>query len=91
MKSRCFKSVLISTALLATTTACIDDSYDLSNIDTTTKIAVNDLEIPINLDAVKLDNIIELNDDDQVKVYTDAQGNRFYAVVLLWVRHKSPH
>lgn len=81
MKSRCFKSMLISTALLATTTACIDDSYDLSNIDTTTKIAVNDLEIPVNLDAVKLDNIIELNDDDQVKVYTDAQGNRFYAVV----------
>ncbi len=30
---------------------CIDDNYDLSDIDTTVRVQVNDLEVPVNLDA----------------------------------------
>ncbi len=75
-----FKSALMGTILLTIATACIDDDYDLSDIDTTSQIKVDNLEIPINLDVINLSNIIEIDGNSQVQVYTDAQGNKFYAV-----------
>lgn len=69
-----------SCALMILATGCMDDKYDLSDIDTTTRISVNDLVIPINLESVKLDDVIELGDDENVKVVTDANGNKVYAI-----------
>lgn len=43
--------------------SCMDDSYDLSNIDTTVEVKVNDLVIPVNLGPVRLNSIIDLGDD----------------------------
>lgn len=48
-------------------TACIDDKYDLSDIDTTARVEVNDLVIPINIGEVKLKNVLSLEDDGIVK------------------------
>ena len=80
MKFSILKSVLLIAPMLAINTACIDDNYDLSNIDTTTQININDLEIPINLDAIKLNNLIEIDEDSEIQVYTDTEGNKYYAV-----------
>lgn len=41
-------------ASLMLLSACVDDSYDLSDIDTSMEVKVNDLVIPVNLGTVTL-------------------------------------
>lgn len=48
-------------------TSCIDDKYDLSDIDTTVQVNVNDLTLPINLDEITLSNIFDLDDNSCIK------------------------
>lgn len=60
-------------------TGCIDNNYDLSDIDTTSKFKVNDLVIPLNLDPVVLDDIIKIKEGDNLTKDT-INGNVFYAV-----------
>lgn len=57
-------------------TSCFDDSYDLSNIDKTVRINVNDLVVPVNIDTVKLSSIFDLKEGDRVKII-----NGQYAIV----------
>ncbi len=54
-------------AVGALMTGCIDDKYDLSDIDTTVKVKVDNLVIPINIDKISLDNVIDLKDDSKIK------------------------
>lgn len=56
--------------------SCIDDKYDLGNIDTSIRVRVNDLTVPVNLDAVQLSNIFNLGES----VIKDFDG--YYAVVV---------
>ncbi|MDE6811232.1 MAG: hypothetical protein K2J15_02660, partial [Muribaculaceae bacterium] len=44
--------------------ACTDDNYDLSNIDKTVEVKVNDLVIPVNLGPVTLNSIIDLGENE---------------------------
>ena len=62
-------------------TGCIDNGYDLTDIDTTSEIKVNDLTLPVNLAPVTLSDIIAVgeNEDDKVKEVT-INGKTFYAV-----------
>ncbi len=70
-------------AVLATSVlsvACIDDNYDLSDIDTTTELKVNDLTVPVNFKDIYLDNIIDLDDSnpDAVIKIIDVNGTKYY-------------
>lgn len=56
-------SALASLALLS---GCIDDNYDLSNIDTSVEVKVNDLVIPVNLGTVTLNSVINLDEDGSI-------------------------
>lgn len=58
-------AVALAAALLA---GCVDDNYDLSNVDTTVKVPVDNLIVPINIEEITLDDILELKDTDSVKV-----------------------
>lgn len=58
---------------------CIDDKYDLANIDTTSEFKVNDLVLPLNLDPVVLSDIIKIKEGDELKEVS-INGNTFYAV-----------
>lgn len=49
-------------------TSCIDKNYDLSDIDTTSEFKVKDLTLPLNIEDVTLDDIIELENEDNVKI-----------------------
>lgn len=49
-------------------TSCVDDNYDLDNVDTTVRVPVKDLVIPVNIDKIELSSIIDLKEDDQIKV-----------------------
>lgn len=52
-------------------TSCINDDYDLSDIDTTSKFQVNNLVLPINIDEIKLQNIIEIEEGGQIQIADD--------------------
>lgn len=64
---------------MASLTACIDEDYDLSDIDTTSEFKVKDLVLPINLAPVTLGDIIEIKEGEQIKEIT-LGGETFYAV-----------
>ncbi len=55
---------ILSMAAISMMTGCVDDKYDLSDLDTTSQFTVKDLTIPVELKTIKLDNIIDIADDD---------------------------
>lgn len=59
--------------------SCIDDNYDLSDIDTTTRIDVTDLTIPVNIDPVTLGDIIKFDENSKIQPIT-IDGKEFYAL-----------
>ncbi len=68
MKQSYFNLSLLFAAMAALPlSGCVDDNYDLSDIDTTVRVQVNDLEVPVNLDAITLSNIFDLDDESVVK------------------------
>lgn len=46
-------------ALAMVLTSCIDDNYNLTDIDTTMRLQVKDLTIPVNLDPIQLSSFIK--------------------------------
>lgn len=60
-------------------TGCIDNGYDLSDIDTTTQIKVKDLVVPLNMDDIYLSDIITVKEGDKIQEVT-MNGETFYAV-----------
>ena len=65
-------SALALTLMLA---GCIDDKYDLDDIDSTARISVNELTLPITIDPVTLSSMVNLKEGQAIKVARDAQGN----------------
>lgn len=61
---------IYSLALLASLSllACVDNAYDLSDIDSTVGVKVNNLIVPLKLDAITLQNMLNLEDDSQIKI-----------------------
>ena len=53
---------------MAMLTGCVDDKYDLSDIDTNVAVTVDNLTIPVNLDEIRLSSIISLNEDSRIKI-----------------------
>ena len=70
--------------LLATTvfvmSSCVDDNYNLSDLDTTVGISVNKLTIPLNVDSLVLDQVIDLEKNSQIKK-TVVNAKEIYALV----------
>lgn len=58
---------------------CIDNGYDFDDIDTTTEVKIDNLVLPINLDAINLSDIIDIEDDSKIQV-TEIDGKSFYAI-----------
>lgn len=61
-------------------TGCIDNNYDLSDINTDVMVRVNDLVVPVNLDAITLSNVFDLNEDDEDATVREIDGE--YAVLV---------
>lgn len=67
--SKCFQKALAASLLSGLAlTACVDNNYDLSNLDTTTEVVVKDLVIPINVDELQLKSIVDLGDTETIEV-----------------------
>lgn len=69
-KHLCIAGVSVACLL----SSCVDDKYDLSDIDTTVRVDIDDLTIPVNLDNIELNTII--TEGERVKIV-----NGQYAVV----------
>lgn len=73
--------VLAGSAVLSllALSSCIKDEYDLSDIDTTVRLQTKELTVPINLDALTLDQVMDLGEDSEIRD-TVVNGVRMYAV-----------
>lgn len=49
-------------------TGCVDENYDLSNVDTTAQLQVKDLVLPINIDEIAMKEFIALEDTGHIQV-----------------------
>lgn len=67
MKNPSGKSLLLLGAVVSMA-SCVDNNYDLSDIESTARVNVNDLTIPINIDSITLESVIDLDDTESVKV-----------------------
>ncbi|MBQ0084635.1 MAG: hypothetical protein KBS65_00145 [Prevotella sp.] len=64
MKNLKFIIVLFSVMTLA---SCINDDYDLSDIETTIGIPVEGLEVPINIEATQLESVLKIDEGSIIK------------------------
>ena len=60
-------------------TSCFNKDYDLSDIDTNVRIPMNDLVIPLNMSAITLESVLDLDEDDPDERIKRVNG--VYAVV----------
>lgn len=63
-------------AALLLATSCTDSNYDLSDIDTHSRLDIKGLSIPVNIDPIPLDIMLDIADDSDIK--TDAEGNYYF-------------
>lgn len=75
MKKQIMRAMCLA-AIASTAWSCIDDKYDLSDIDTTVRVDVDNLVIPVNIDEIQMKSIIDLKEDGVIKIV-----NGQYAVV----------
>ena len=61
--------------------SCVDNNYKLSDLDTTVGINVNNLILPLNVDSLVLDQVLELDEDGKVKRDTLENGEIIYAII----------
>ena len=75
------KIFLLLTAAGTVFASCVDSSYKLSDLDTTVGISVNNLTLPLNVDSLVLDQVLDLDDDGKVKRDTLESGDIIYAII----------
>ena len=66
-------------AVCVIATACVDDNYDLSDVDTTTRVTVENLTVPVNIDPIVLSDIISIDEDSKIQIL-NIDGQEFYAL-----------
>lgn len=67
-KSKYALALMAGTAGAVLMSGCVDDSYDLENIDTTMRFEVKDLTLPLNLGPVEFDDLVDLTDEECVEI-----------------------
>lgn len=70
----------VALTVLSLLTGCVDDSYNLSDVDTTTRVNINDLVLPVNIDPVTLGDVISIDPDSRIQSVSIG-GKEFYALV----------
>ncbi len=79
MKRQTLVNGLLTLTVVAFITSCVDDKYDLTDIDTTSRFTVDNLTVPINLSEIKLENVINLDDNENIKE-KEINGEKYYAI-----------
>ena len=65
----------ISKLIIATTacavmalTGCVDDDYDLSDIESTAQFKMTDIVLPLNLDDITLSDVLDLEEGSRIQI-----------------------
>lgn len=58
--------------------ACTDANYDLSDINTLAQVKINNITVPVNVDEMVLDSLLDIKADSKIK----KMKNGSYAVVV---------
>lgn len=82
MKLRNYLSTGVCVATLLSLSACMDNDYDLGDVDTTARIKVENLTIPLNVDKINLDKILDIEEGSQIKEVKDPVLNKTVYAVL---------
>ena len=61
--------------------SCVDNTYKLSDLDTTVGISVNNLTIPLNVDSLVLNSVLDLDEGGKVSKDTWDDGSVIYAII----------
>lgn len=77
MNRHLLRTILPASALLMLT-GCVDDKYDLDNMDNTIGVNVNNLVVPVNLESITLHNIVDLDDEDGSITEEEYMGKSCY-------------
>lgn len=56
--------------------SCVDSDYDLNDINTESRFYVTGLTVPINMEPVKLDIMLDISDDSDIQ--KDEAGNYYF-------------
>lgn len=80
MKTKHFLIGGLATLSLIMVSSCTDSSYDLNNVDTTARFKANDLIVPINLDTLTFDQVLDLDENSEIVKMKDPNGRDIYAV-----------
>lgn len=78
-KGKIFYGSLLCGSLLVMS-ACVDDKYDLDDIDTSTAIKLDNLVVPVNLESIYLDQVLKVDDDDPsnpIIIYNEDGKNKY--------------
>ncbi len=67
-------------ALTGLIVGCTDDAYHINDADYLSRFTINDLAIPLKVETIRLDSIVDLTDGTNVIKYKDAEGKEFYAL-----------
>lgn len=71
--------------------SCFDNDYDLSDIDTMSRFKTKNLTVPLNLDVITLDMVMDLNESSEVKKFINEEtGEPFYAIQIDGDFHSDP-
>lgn len=62
------KLAVVPIGALCLLSACVDDKYDLSDLDTNVELKVTDLTVPVNMDPIQLKNVFDIKEGDRVQV-----------------------
>lgn len=74
------KSTLLLVAIMFALSSCVDENYNLSNLDTTVGVNVEKLTIPMNVDSLVLDQVLDMEDNSHIKKVV-VNGKKIYAFV----------
>lgn len=80
MKRQTLVCGLLSLTVVSVMTGCVDDKYDLTDIDTTSRFTVNNLTVPVNLSEIRLKNVLDISDDDETIKKVQIDGKECYAI-----------
>lgn len=70
--------IALPIAVAFLTVGCVDNNYDLSDIDKSVEVPVNDLVIPVNFNPVTLNTIIDIDNSESITKEKTADGKEIY-------------
>lgn len=80
IKSMTLAKGILSVTAISLLTGCVDDKYDLNDIDKTSRFTVDNLTVPVNLETLTLKNVIDIDDDDPTIKIETVNGQEIYTI-----------